>query len=482
METVNALAFRSLTIALFSCALANGQMKPPAPFPTLAELATVSVEYQNGPISLHISANGLVEYNGSGAVIVEGKHQLRIKPAEVQQLVESFRRAKDFALADQYSSGTVNSGTTTITMQAGAMKKTIVADWTQAPAALEELHEDLLKYSHSDQWVVGNSDTVKGLLAETPNPARRNDMLSDVLPRAAAYGDTTLVAEILTHKVDTERRAIWDATPLMHAAERGMAEMVSDLLKAGAMVAARDQEGLSAQIFSARSGNAVAVELLLDAGAKGNEADKYGDTALMAAAAAGEPNCVDLLIKRGAEVNAQNSRHQTALLSGAMADDGFVASLKDRGHPQVADDLIHRDEVVKLILDAGADVNARGANGRSALFSSDDEIVEEILQHDPELEVRDDNGATPLVATASESIAELLVDAGADVNAEDKQGKTALIQAAEMNYIEKLEIVAKVPGVQFDHKDQAGETATMAAKRTGHKECLQALITAEADQ
>ena len=328
METVNALAFRSLTIALFSCALANGQMKPPAPFPTPAELATVSVEYQNGPISLHISANGLVEYNGSGAVIVEGKHQLRIKPAEVQQLVESFRRAKFFALADQYSSGTVNSGTTTIAMQAGAMKKTIVADWTQAPAALEELHEDLLKYSHSDQWVVGNSDTVKSLLAETPNPARRNDTLSDVLPRAAAYGDTTLVAEILTHKVDTERRAVLDATPLMHAAERGMAEMVNDLLKAGAKVAARDQEGRSALIFAARSGNAVAVELLLDAGAKGNEADKYGDTALMAAAAAGEPNCVDLLIKRGAEVNAQNSRHQTALLSGAMADDGFVGKFK----------------------------------------------------------------------------------------------------------------------------------------------------------
>jgi ankyrin repeat protein len=482
METVNLPVLRSLSTLVAVCALATGQPRAEAPFPTAAELATFSVEYQNGPISLHVSGNGLVEYNGSGAVIVEGKHQLRIKPAEVQQLVASFRRAKFFTLRDHYSSGTENSGTTTISMEAGSMKKTVVADWTQAPSALEELAEDLLKYSHSDQWVVGNADTVKGLLAETPDAARRREVLSNVLPRAAAFGDTTLVQELLTHKPDLERRAVGDATPLMHAAERGLGEMVSALVKGGAKVGARDAEGRGALIFGALAGNAVVVELLLDAGAKGDEADKYGDTALMAAAAAGDPSCVDLLIKRGANVNAQNTHHQTALLSGATFEAGFIGLEKGRGHPQVAEDLIHRDEVVKLILDAGADVNARNEKGRTALFSSDDEVVEEVLQHDPDLEVRDDTGGTALVETASESITELLVDAGADVNAEDLQGKTALIQAAEMNYIEKLEILVKAPEIKFDHKDKTGETATMAAKRTGHKECLQALITAEADQ
>jgi ankyrin repeat protein len=480
MESVVPSTFRSLTILSLLSLAAGAQNKSAVPFPVVKDLTTVSVDYRNGPISVHVSGTGAVEYNGTAGVVVEGKHQTHIKPEEVKEIVDAFRRADFFSLSDDYASAAANGKSTTTSIQIGSLKKAVSAGWLQAPPGLEAVQDAILRCSHSDQWVVGDANTVKSLLAETPNAARRQELLSDTLPRAAAYADTELVKEILGHKVDVERRAIFGATALMHAAERGLPEMVSALLAAHADVHARDAEGRTALIFGALSGNAVVVELLLDAGAKANESDKYGDTALMAAAAAGDPNCVDLLLKRGAEVNAKNTRGQTALLSGATAENGFAAADKDRIHSQVPDDLIHRDEVVRLLLDAGADVNARGGAGKSALFSSDDEIIEEILRHDPDLEVRDDTGATALIESASESIVELLLEAGANVNAEDKDGKTALIQAAEQNYIEKLQILVQAPDIQLDHRDRAGETALAAAKRTGHKECLQVLIEADA--
>src|SRR5271155_2412533 len=108
-------------------ALANGQTKTAVPFPADIDLAGLSVDSQNGPIALHVSGNGAVEYNGAGAVIVEGKRQLRIKPAEVQALIDAFRRAHFLSLSDHYSGGAAQAGTPTISLAAGTVKKTVTA-------------------------------------------------------------------------------------------------------------------------------------------------------------------------------------------------------------------------------------------------------------------------------------------------------------------------------------------------------------------
>ena len=150
----------------------------------------------------------------------------------------------------------------------------------EVPPALKDVQSALLKYSHSDQWVKGNSDTVPSLLAETPGLAARRKMISDILPRAALYGDTAVLKSVLANAVNLERRGPYHATALMLAAGRGLPDRVELLLKADANPHAVDEFGRGALIFGSGSGNAKVVRLLLAAGLRGDAKDKYGDTAV----------------------------------------------------------------------------------------------------------------------------------------------------------------------------------------------------------
>jgi TonB family protein len=451
---------------------------PSVPFPEVTDINSVVFEYDNGSFKLRVSGSGTVEYDGMYRVAVEGKHERHIDPTEVQRLLEAFRGADFFSLRDDYVVGATDVGRTTTSIQVGTLRKVITDDWVQVPLALKGARDAIQKYSHSDQWVKGNSETVSSLLAETPNPVERRKILSEVLPRAVLYGDTTVVLNILANSVDLEHRGPYGATAIMFAADHGIPDMVAALLKAGANPHAVDKSGRGALIFGAGSGNAKVVQLLLDAGVKAGEKDKYGDTALMAAAASGNPECVRLLLERKARVNARNKRRQTALLSGATGDSGFAVDDAFRDHAEVPEEIIHRNVVVKLLVDAGADMNARGWDGETALFSLEDDAVEELIDNHINLEVRDNYGQTALIETVSGSIAELLIKAGANLNAQDNNGKTALIMAADNNEVEKLKVLVNAPGINLAYRDNKGETALMKARAAHHEDCVRLLLSA----
>lgn len=453
---------------------------PSIPFPEIANINSVVMEYNNGRIDIHISGSGLVDYNGASFVVVEGKHQRRIQPEEVQQLLDVFRKADFFSLHDDYSVGATDVGSTSTSIQVGDSRKTIVDDWVQVPSALKAVQDAILHVT--DQWIKGNGDTVPGLLAEARSLAVRREILSGVLPRAALYSDTPTVRDILASNVDLEHHGPYGATALLLAADRGLPDMVAALLKAGAKPHAKDGDGRGALIFGAGSGNADVLQLLLAAGLKGDEKDKYGDTALMAAAASGNPECVRLLLNSGARVNARNKRRQTALLSGATGDSGFSVDDSGRSRAEVPDEMIHRDVLVKMLVAAGANMNARGWDGETALFSLEDDAVMELINHHINLELRDNYGQTALIETVSGSIADLLIKAGANINAQDNDGKTALIMAAENNEIEKLKVLVSAHGIDLGHRDKKDETALMKARAKHLEDSVRILLAAGATQ
>lgn len=455
---------------------------PPVPFPEVTDIKSIRAEYTDGSIDVRVSGDGRVEYDGQETGVVEGKHKRQIKTEEVQQLLDVFRKADFFSLNDDYSVGATDVGSETTSIEIGNRRKVITDDYVQKPAALDEVQKAILKYSHSDQWTKGNSDTISGLVAETRSTTARKEALSNALPAAAFYSDTAVVREILAYPVDLDQQGPFKDTALMLAADRGLADVVKALLKAGADPHLVDEFGRNALIFGAGSGNSEVVQLLLSAGLKADTRDKYDDTALMAAAAAGNPESVRLLLKNGAEVNATNSRRQTALLSGATGDSGFSFLEMGRPHADIPEDKIHRDIVVGLLLDAGAHINARGWFGETALFSLEENAVRELIRRHADLEARNEFGETPLIGTVSGSIADILIKAGADVNARDKDGKTALIRAAESNYVDKLEVLVKAPGIRLEQRDNSGETALMRARAKNLPASVGVLVKAGAAQ
>jgi len=475
---VNGIPSRVLVDTIISFSL--GVKKAFVPFPEVTDIKSVVMEYDDGFIGLRISGSGEVEYNGKYNAAVEGKHEYQIGPEDIQNLLDAYRKADFFSLSDDYVAGATDVGLTTTSIQVGTLRKIITDDWVAVPPSLKEVKIAILKYSHSDQWAKGNLDTITGLFNEISSPLVRKTILSQILPRVALYGDTAAVTSILANKVDLERRGPYGNTALMLAADRGLPDMVAALLKAGAKPHTRDKDGRGALIFGAGSGNAEVVRLLLAAGLKGSEKDKYGDTALMAAAASGNPECVRLLLAHGARVNAKNKRRQTALISAASGDPGFSIGDSFRNHAEVPEELIHRDTTVKLLLDAGADINVRGWDGETALFSLEDDAVRELIKHHINLEIRDNYGQTALIETVSDSTAELLINAGARLNAQDSGGRTALIMAAENNETEKLKVLLKTPGVDLEVRDNKGETALMKAKAKHFEDCVSRLLAAGA--
>lgn len=89
-------------------------------------------------------------------------------------------------------------------------------------------------------------------------------------------------------------------------------------------------------------------------------------------------------------------------------------------------------EIIQMLLDAGADIEARDSHGATALisaaFNSNPGVTTNLLAAGANIAAEDDNGATALHFAALNNgppVLTQLMDAGADLYGEDSDGKTA---------------------------------------------------------
>ena len=120
----------------------------------------------------------------------------------------------------------------------------------------------------------------------------------------------------------------------------------------------------------------------------------------------------------------------------------------------------------------------------SAAKSGEAETVETLLGAGADLEARDREGGTALIIAAyygHSAIVGSLLDKGAEVNARDEQGSTALMLAARNGH---GEIVESLLGKGADVNAQAsnnGTTALILAAAWGHGEIVDSLLAKDAD-
>jgi ankyrin repeat protein len=244
------------------------------------------------------------------------------------------------------------------------------------------------------------------------------------------------------------RRAI----RLVQAMQSGNVKQVDQLLKADPRLAHGREHGTARSSHTALQNALVrmhpangskVIDRILQEKPDVNERSEDGETALHVAAALNKPAEVQRLIQLGADLNAMDDRGQTPLhlalrsdrtgkvlnlLLAAAADPNISSppkSAPDWRHPLHIAAESGNAGLVALLLDAGAQINAQDARGRTALHMAD---ADDHLRLD---------------------VATLLMERGADLTAKDADG----LIPGERKDGSKMRIAARRPDAQVPRQD-----------------------------
>lgn len=227
----------------------------------------------------------------------------------------------------------------------------------------------------------------------TAVPAATRHPDADRLIAAAMANDLAKARELLSAGVPANVRGTDLRTPLMHACRLQLLSMA---------------------------------ELLLHFGADQNLRNAFGYSPLATVATLGNPDLVQLLLSQSQshpaaakpDLDARTSEGMTPLLLAAQS-----------GH----------FDIVRQLINAGADYEARGRDGRGVLHwaarAGNVDAVKWLLEKGCDVEIRNKDGYTPLhtaAALGDVALIKLLVDLGAQLETRNNAGHTPLLSCILM--------------------------------------------------
>lgn len=211
----------------------------------------------------------------------------------------------------------------------------------------------------------------------------------------------------------------------VQSAEKGDLKAVQLFLEAGIDGNSQDATGSTALMATAKKGRIDVVNKLLEQKLNLNLQDKQGETALMLAAANNQADIVKLLLKKNADPNIQDQSGWSALMRAVyQCNIACVEALVGQSHQEVNRALLvasltgHKD-IVKVLLDNGAEVDTRADDGRTPLMLA--------------------------AAKGDSDLAAALLAAGADPTLVDKSGATGAALAAAKGYNDLANRLQKSP-------------------------------------
>lgn len=220
------------------------------------------------------------------------------------------------------------------------------------------------------------------------------------------------------------------------------------------------------------AGDISLVRVLINQGAQVNEKDENGAVALthvLSLKYTGEPSrapeIAEYLIEHGADINDKDNNGITPLFSVLgtyMLGEAIAAEGIREGHQQSAAEQRKTLEIraaainlATLLLDRGTDVNAKSADGLTALHISavgqDSDISRLLIARGANVNAQTDDGTTPLhfsAAMRSKSNTTLLIAHGANVNARTKARETPLGIAIREKHPEVAALIRAAGGTE----------------------------------
>jgi ankyrin repeat protein len=267
-------------------------------------------------------------------------------------------------------------------------------------------------------------EILKALVKGGANVHATTDTGENALIYAIVHNrDYAMAKAVLAAGTSVDHKDVRGATALMHAVGNQVdIQKIEVLLDAGAVPNLKDKLGATAIYYSASNNPSLEVMLaLLNAGADPNVALPADQSTPLIQAILRNPNkrVARKLIAAGADVNARMAKGYTALIHamGPRADLPLITDLLKAG----ADAALVAGEIQETAL------------SRAAKTQVHEEIFELLLAAGAKANHREADGTTPLIWAAHngkrpEVIRKLLLN-GADVNAQSRQGLSAVLAA-----------------------------------------------------
>jgi ankyrin repeat protein len=364
--------------------------------------------------------------------------------------------------------------------------------------------------------VIGNTAVLKLLLEAGANVNSTNGDGQTALMVIARTSNVAAAKLLLSHGAKVNPVEQWRGqTALMWAAAEGQAAMVKLLVASGAEVNVRSKAnnwdrnttaegtglgakylpagGLTALLFAARQGHLDCAQALVEAGADKDLQDPDGISPMITAIVNAHYDVAQYLAERGADVNLADQFGRTALWAAVDMHTLPHSTRPDTPEPET----VSSTDLLKTILAHDADPNVqlvthppyrsmgdRGSDniltiGASALLraakAGDFVAIRMLLDKGADPNLASKPSVTPLMAAAGvgsrdsdtrgrykteqdaiES-ARMLIAAGADVNAKEEKGQTALHGAAFWGFTELARFLAE-HGAKLDARDNKGMT------------------------
>ena len=345
----------------------------------------------------------------------------------------------------------------------------------------------------------GGAAMVGRLLKAGANPNVALPNGETPLMTAARTGKVEAVKALLARGADVQaKETIKGQTGLMWAIAERHGAVAATLVEHGADVKARSANGATPLLFAARAGDRELARLLLEHGADVNEADATGTSVLLMATVRGHVELAEYLLEQGANPNADAAGY-TALHWAAgkwetefTTDYSFAPGTTEEW-AAVAGVPSGKHTLIKSLITHGANVNARlmkappqssrtgtrydvmrgGTPFYLAAFAGDASTMRVLLDLGADSRATANDKTTPLMVAAGlahhenrsrvtepsflESV-KLLVNLGADVNAVNAEGWTALHAATLAGHQTVAQFLLD-HGAQLNAKTKYGQTA-----------------------
>jgi ankyrin repeat protein len=240
--------------------------------------------------------------------------------------------------------------------------------------------------------------------------------------------------ELLSAQLEAEADVDTISDNALHQArsKNGTTALMRLLLSYGACVNSKDFEGCAPIYYAADKDDAGSVSALLEAGADATATTHTGETALHRSALNGNTKLVRLLLDGGAKVNAQN-------------DQGF-APIHFAGA-----NLKNCDSCVSALLEGGADVDLTAAYGMTFLHATatkgNTELVRLLLDSGANINAKSSEGFEPIHRAAmnlkgNAACMSVLLERGADADI-TSEGWTSLLQLLDFHNAKQCEKLLK---------------------------------------